>query len=99
MRAAIDARLSGLERCDGLEAAAVFVADRKPVQEIFDGVQPGVLEIGGAPRSDALQILQRRREHLVGGVHNVKRRISLKRHGGHVIDAVPQTGCPRVDPR
>ena len=55
-------RLTGFERRDRLQAAAIFVSDGKAIQEIFDRLEAGALEIGRAARSDALQILQRRRE-------------------------------------
>ena len=45
---------------NGLERAAIFVADRKPVKKVFDGVQAHALEVGGAPRPNSLEILQRR---------------------------------------
>ena len=54
--------LSRFQRRDRLQAAAIFVAERKSVEQIFDGDQAGVLEIGGAARSDAFQELQRRRQ-------------------------------------
>jgi acyl-CoA-binding protein len=40
--------------------AAVFVAERKPVEKILDGGKPGAFEVRGAARSDALQELQGR---------------------------------------
>ena len=58
--------LSRLERGDRLQAAAVFVAERKAVQQIFDGMQARARQIGRAPRADALQVLQRRGEEVVG---------------------------------
>ena len=70
-------RLSGLERGDGLEVAAVFVPDGKPIQQIFDRVQPGVLEIGGAPRSDAFEKLKRRREDHRSSRGRLSRRVQL----------------------
>ena len=68
-RPAIDAVWPGLQRRDRLKAAAIFVADGKAVQQIFDGEETGVLEIGGAARTDALEELQGRREQLGGHVH------------------------------
>ena len=38
-----------------LERAAIFVADRKPVKKVFDGVQAHALEVGSAPRPDSLR--------------------------------------------
>ncbi len=58
--------LPRLQRGDRLEAAAIFVADGKAIQQILDGHEAGVREIGGAARADAFQKLQRRRER-VGG--------------------------------
>src|SRR5262249_44138475 len=43
--------LTGLERRDVAQAAAIFVADRKTVKEVFDGLKPGALEVRSAPRS------------------------------------------------
>ena len=57
--------LSGLERDDRLQAAAIFVADRKAIQQIFDGDEARVFEIGGTTRPDALEKLQGRGEHVV----------------------------------
>src|SRR4029077_17847628 len=60
-------RSARFERGDRLQASAIFVAERETVQQIFDGDEAGALEIGGAAGTDALQELQGRREHLVGG--------------------------------
>ncbi len=65
MRPAIDAVWPGLSEAIGCKAAAVFVAERKAVQQVFDGVQAGAREIGRAPRADALQVLERRGEEVV----------------------------------
>ena len=51
--------LAGLQRRDRLQVAAVFVAEGKSVEEIFDGDEPDPLQIGGSLRSDAFQILER----------------------------------------
>jgi len=56
--------LAWLERGDRLEAAAVFVADRESIQEIFDREQADALEIRRAARADPLQELERRREQI-----------------------------------
>ena len=45
-----------------MKVAAIFVADRKPVEEILDGEEADALEIGGSTRTDAFEKLQRRRE-------------------------------------
>ena len=37
---------------------------RKSVEQIFDGMQAGVLEVGRAARTDALEELQRRRKRI-----------------------------------
>ncbi len=58
-----------LERSNRLEPAAVFVANRKAIEQIFERDQAGVLEIRRAPGSDPLQELKGRRQHLVGRVH------------------------------
>jgi len=39
--------------------AAIFVANREPVQEILDRAKTDVLEVGSAPGTDALQELER----------------------------------------
>ncbi len=48
------------QRGDRLHAAAVLVAERQPVEQIFDGDEAGALEIRRLARADALQELQRR---------------------------------------
>ncbi len=48
------------QRGDGLERAAIFVADRKSVEQVFDRVQADPLEIRRAPRTDPFEELQRR---------------------------------------
>jgi hypothetical protein len=45
-----------------LKAAAVLVAKRKAVEQVFDREEAGVLEIRGAARADAFQELERRRQ-------------------------------------
>jgi len=56
--------LAGPQLGDRLEMAAVLIADGKPVEEVFDSVKTDTLEIGGAPRADTLQVLQRRLERV-----------------------------------
>jgi hypothetical protein len=41
--------------------AAIFVAERKPVEKIFDGDEAGPFEVRGLPRTDALEELERSR--------------------------------------
>ena len=48
--------------------AAVFVADGKAVQQIFDGDEAGVFEVCSPAGADALQQLQGRRQEGVNGV-------------------------------
>ena len=62
IRPVIDARLARLDRRDGQQAAAVFVPQREAVEEIFDRVETDAGKVGGAPRADAFEKLQRRRE-------------------------------------
>src|SRR5262249_28073383 len=59
-------RLPGLERRDRLKSAAIFVAEWKPVEQIFDGREAGVLEVGRAPRPHAFEELERGRQQGVG---------------------------------
>ena len=59
-------RDAGPEGRDRLEVSAVLVAGRKAVQQIFDGVEPGALEIRGAARADAFQVLERSLERITG---------------------------------
>ncbi len=59
-------RQAGLEAADRLEAAAVLVAARKAEQQVLDRSQPGLLEVGGAARADALDELERELEGIVG---------------------------------
>ena len=56
------ALLPGPQRGDRLHAAAVLVAERQPVEQIFDGDEAGALEVGGLARTDAFQELERRGE-------------------------------------
>ena len=75
---------AGTQRGDRLEAAAILVADREAIQQVFDGLQPDPLQVGGAPRADALQELQRRveRDHYCTTVAvPVPTRISRMRAG------------------
>ena len=59
-------RLPGLQRDDRLQAAAIFVAARKAEEQIFDGEEAGLLEVGGLARPDALQKLQGHLEDVLG---------------------------------
>src|SRR5262249_32952141 len=55
-----------LERRDRLEVATVLVPYWKPIQEVLDRDQTRVLQIRGAPRPDAFQILERSLEWITG---------------------------------
>ena len=55
----------GLQRGDRLHAAAVFVAERQTVEQVFDGDEAGALEVRGLPRTNAFQELERRREKVI----------------------------------
>jgi hypothetical protein len=48
------------------EPPAILVPDRKPAQQILDGQQADLLEIGRPPRADAFQKLQGRAEDIGG---------------------------------
>ena len=48
------------QRGDRLRAAAIFVADGKSKQQIFEGDEAGLREVGGAARADAVQVRERR---------------------------------------
>ncbi len=50
--------LAGFEGRDRLQMTAIFIAQRKPVEEVFDGGQADALEICRAPRSNAFQKLK-----------------------------------------
>ena len=52
-------RLSGFQRGNRLQPAAIFIAQRKPVQQILDSRESRVLQVGGAPRPNAFQELKR----------------------------------------
>src|SRR5690606_22778642 len=52
-------RLTGLDRDDGLQPAAIFVPEGEPEEQIFDREQPGLLQICRLARTDALQVLER----------------------------------------
>ena len=47
--------LPGLERGDGLEMAAIFVAEGKPVKKVFDARQADAVKIGGPLGPDAFK--------------------------------------------
>ena len=53
------------QRGNGLEGAAVLVAGRKAVEQVFDRGEADALQVGGAARADALHELQRRLERSV----------------------------------
>jgi hypothetical protein len=55
------------ERDDFLELATIFVAAGKTEQQVFDSVEARLLQVGGFPRSDALEKLQGRLHHVIGG--------------------------------
>jgi hypothetical protein len=59
--------LAFTQRRDGLQVAAVLVAEGKPEQQVFDGVQAGAREIGGLAGADSLQELQRGLQEVGGG--------------------------------
>jgi hypothetical protein len=42
--------------------STIFIADGKSVEEIFDGDESGALKIRRAARTDALEVLERRRQ-------------------------------------
>src|SRR5262249_52293649 len=50
---------AGAQRGDRLHTAPVFVAKRKPVQQVFDGDKACTFEIGRFTRTDPLQELKR----------------------------------------
>ena len=51
--------LVGLELGDWLQAIAIFVAERKAEQQIFDRVKTGSRQIRDAAGADALHVLER----------------------------------------
>ena len=51
--------LAGAQRGNRLHPAAILVAERQPVQEVFDGDEAGALEVRRLPRTDAFQELKR----------------------------------------
>ena len=53
------ALLPGPQRGDRLHAAAVLVAERQPVEQVFDGDEAGALEVRRLARTDAFQELER----------------------------------------
>ena len=56
---------SGTQRGDRLHVAAVFVPERKAVQEIFDRDETGAFEVRGLARTDAFLKLDRSVEKVV----------------------------------
>ena len=61
--------LARLQRCDGLQTAAIFVADRKSIEQIFDRKETSAGEVGCPPRAYTFEVLQRRGEQIVRGRH------------------------------
>ena len=57
--------VSGTERFDRKQLGAVFVAQWKSKQQIFDGRQPDALEIRRTARPDAFHVPQRRRKQVI----------------------------------
>jgi hypothetical protein len=51
---------AGAQRRDRLKVSAILVADRKAIQQVFDGMESDALEIGGAARANALEVLKGR---------------------------------------
>ena len=83
--------LAGAQRGDGLEVAAILVANRKAVEKVFDGVETDTFEIGGAPRADTFQVLQRRlkRVYCTTIASPFRTRISLIRAGSSNGSSMP----------
>jgi hypothetical protein len=48
----------GTQRRDRLHAAPVFIAERKPIQQVLDCLETRALEIGRLTRTDAFQKLE-----------------------------------------
>src|SRR5262249_23134461 len=61
------------KRRDRLHVAAVLVAERKPVQQVFDGIEPRALEIGGLSRADAFEKMERGVEGFAQGSRRVRK--------------------------
>ncbi len=55
---------AGPQRGNRLHAAAVLVAERQSVQQIFDDDEAGAFEVRGLPRTHAFQKLERCREKI-----------------------------------
>jgi ABC-type transporter Mla subunit MlaD len=84
-------RLAGAQRRDRLEVAAILVADRESIEEVLDGVETDAFEIGGAPRADTFQVLQRRLERVYCTTiaSPLPTRISLMRAGSSKGSSMP----------
>ncbi len=59
-----EARVPGPQRGDGQHPAAIFVAQRKAEQQVFDGVETDAGEVGRALLAHPLQELERRIERI-----------------------------------
>ena len=57
---------AGAQRGDWLHAAPVFIPERQSIEQVFNGDEPGALEIRGSPRADAFQELERGLEEIHG---------------------------------
>ena len=62
--------LPGFQRGNRLQTTAILIPEREPIQEVFDSGQSGPGEIGSTAGPDALQKLQRRRQHIHRSVGN-----------------------------
>ncbi len=71
-------RLSRSDSRNWLEAAPVFISDRKPVQQVLNRQKTDPLEVGGATWAHAFEELKRRREQLVAGRHERRRAAAWK---------------------
>src|SRR5919201_3305730 len=79
------------QRRDRLQVAAILVAKREPVQEIFDGDETRTLEIGGAARTDTLQELQRRRQEWIRACFDER----VRKGVGPLLAHCTIMACPR----
>ncbi len=65
MRPDDERRTPGVNGGNRLKVAAVLVAERKSIQQVFERGEAGAREIGGAAGTDALQELERRGERVI----------------------------------
>jgi hypothetical protein len=64
--------VTGLQRGNRLETAAIFVSEREAIQEIFEREESDFFEVGRAAGTDTFQKLEGRRQNGVRSLFQVR---------------------------